>query len=77
MIATVMLQLKELTRLTRLKTDNYHSCIVVAEDSTSEDPNKWVMIINHQLLTHYKAANSKFRDQVQTFTKQELNPETI
>ncbi|XP_008210049.1 DNA repair protein XRCC1 isoform X2 [Nasonia vitripennis] len=49
----------------------------VVEASTSEEPDNWIPVVNHQFLTHDEAANSKFKDQVQIFTKRELNPETI
>lgn len=77
LIATVVFQLSEPSCITGLEIGNYRSCIVVVEASTSEEPDKWVPIVNHQFLSHDEALNSKFRDQVQLFTKRELNPDTM
>lgn len=77
LIATVILELAEPACITGVDLGNYHSCIVVVEASTSEEPDKWIPIINHQFMTHDEAVNNKFRDQVQLFTKKELNPENI
>lgn len=77
LIATVIFQLSEPSTITGLEIGNYRSCIVVVEASTSEEPDKWTPIVNHQFLSNDEVANSKFRDQVQLFTKRELNPETI
>ena len=77
LIATVIFQLLEPVCITGLEIGNYRSCIVNIEASTSEEPDKWVPIVNHQFLTHDEAINNKFRDQVQIFTKRELNPENI
>ncbi|XP_014232301.1 DNA repair protein XRCC1 [Trichogramma pretiosum] len=76
-IATVILQLAEPSCITGLEIGNYRSCIVVVEASTSEEPDKWVPVVNHQFLSHDEALNNKFRAQVQIFTKRELNPDTV
>ena len=77
MLATVVFQLAEPSCITGLDIGNYRSCVIIVTASTSAEPDKWVPIVNHQFLTHDEAANGKFRDQVQIFTKKELNPETI
>ncbi|XP_058798359.1 DNA repair protein XRCC1 [Phymastichus coffea] len=76
-IATVIFQLVEPSCITGLDIGNYRSCIVVVEASSSSEPDKWIPIINHRFLSHDEAINSKFRDQVQIFTKRELNPDVI
>ncbi|XP_063976884.1 DNA repair protein XRCC1-like isoform X2 [Diachasmimorpha longicaudata] len=63
--------------ITGLDISNYRSCIVIVTASTESDPDTWIPIINHQFLSHDEAANNKFRDQVQLFTKKELNTETL
>lgn len=77
LIATVIFELAEAACITGVDIGNYHSCIVVVEASISEEPDKWIPIVNHQFMTHDEAINNKFRDQVQIFTKKELNPENI
>ncbi|XP_003699726.2 DNA repair protein XRCC1 [Megachile rotundata] len=77
MLATVIFQMAEPSCITGLDIGNYRSCVVVVTASMSTEPDNWVPIVNHQFLTHDEAANGKFRDQVQIFTKKELNPETI
>lgn len=77
MCATVIFQLAESSCITGLDIGNYRSCVVVVTASTSAEPDNWIPIVNHQFLTNDEAANGKFRDQVQIFTKKDLNPETI
>lgn len=77
MLATVIFQLAEPSTITGLDIGNYRSCVVIVTASTSSEPDNWVPIVNHQFLTHDEAANGKFRDQVQLFTKKELNPDTL
>ncbi|XP_033339322.2 DNA repair protein XRCC1 [Megalopta genalis] len=77
MLATVIFQLVEPSCITGLDIANYRSCVVVVTASTAAEPDNWVPIVNHQFLTNDEAAQGKFRDQVQIFTKRELNPETI
>ncbi|KZC09504.1 PREDICTED: DNA repair protein XRCC1 [Dufourea novaeangliae] len=77
MLATVIFQLAEPSCITGLDIGNYRSCVVVVSASTSAEPDNWLPIVNHQFLTHDEAANGKFRDQVEIFTKKDLNPETI
>lgn len=77
MLATVIFQLAEPSTITGLDIGNYRSCVVIVTASTSSEPDNWVPIINHQFLSHDEAANGKFRDQVQLFTKKELNPDTL
>ncbi|XP_076752905.1 DNA repair protein XRCC1 [Xylocopa sonorina] len=77
MLANVIFQLTEPSCITALDIGNYRSCVVIVTASTSSEPDKWIPIINHQFLTHDEAANGKFKDQVQIFTKKELNPETL
>ncbi|XP_012274695.1 DNA repair protein XRCC1 [Orussus abietinus] len=77
LLATVIFQLAEPSRITGLDIGNYRSCIVVVDASTSADPDNWLPIVNHQFLTHDEAARGNFRDQVQLFTKKELNPTTL
>ena len=76
-IATVILQLSEPSAITGLEIANYRSCIIIVEASTSEEPDNWNPIVNHEFMTHDEALNSKFRDQVQIFTKKELNSENL
>jgi hypothetical protein len=77
LIATIVCQLAESYCITGLEIGNYRSCFVLVEASTFNEPDKWILIINHQFLSHDEVVNSKFRDQVQLFTKRDLNPETI
>ncbi|KOC65518.1 DNA repair protein XRCC1 [Habropoda laboriosa] len=77
MLATVIFQLAEPSCITGLDIGNYRTCVIVVTASTSAEPDNWIPIVNHQFLTHDEAANGKFKDQVQIFTKKELNPETI
>ncbi|CAL7943461.1 unnamed protein product [Xylocopa violacea] len=77
MQANVIFQLTEPSCITALDIGNYRSCLVIVTASTSSEPDNWIPIINHQFLTHDEAANGKFKDQVQIFTKRELNPETL
>ncbi|KOX67906.1 DNA repair protein XRCC1 [Melipona quadrifasciata] len=77
MLATVTFELAEQSCITGLDVGNYRSCVVIVTASTVSKPDTWVPIVNHQFLTNDEAANSKFRDQVQIFTKKDLNPDTI
>ncbi|XP_003490802.1 DNA repair protein XRCC1 [Bombus impatiens] len=77
MLATVIFQLAESSCITGVDLGNYRSCVVVVTASTASEPDIWLPIVNHQFLTHDEAANGKFRDQVQIFTKKDLNPDTI
>ncbi|KAJ8670811.1 hypothetical protein QAD02_002070 [Eretmocerus hayati] len=76
-MATVVFQLQDSSSITGLEVGNYRSCIVIVEASTTDEPDKWIPIVNHQFLSHDEAANSKFRAQVQHFTKRDLDLETI
>ncbi|KAK2583276.1 hypothetical protein KPH14_009284 [Odynerus spinipes] len=77
MLATVIFQLAEPSTITGVDIGNYRSCVVIVTASTSSEPETWIPIIQHQFLTHDEAANGKFRDQVQLFTKRDLNPDTL
>ncbi|CAK9816641.1 DNA repair protein XRCC1 [Anthophora plagiata] len=77
MLATVIFQLAEPSCITGLDIGNYRSCVVIVTASTSAEPDNWIPIVNHQFMTHDEAANDKFKDQVQIFTKKDLNPETL
>ncbi|KAG7205847.1 hypothetical protein KM043_007785 [Ampulex compressa] len=77
MLATVIFQLAEPSNITGLDIGNYRSCVVIITASTSTEPDNWVPIVNHQFLTNDEAANGKFKDQVQLFTKKDLNPDTL
>ncbi|XP_031830631.1 DNA repair protein XRCC1 isoform X2 [Nomia melanderi] len=77
MLATVIFQFAEPSCITGLDIGNYRSCVVIVTASTSTEPDNWIPIVNYQFLSHDEAANDKFKDQVQIFTKKELNPETI
>ncbi|KAK0079407.1 hypothetical protein PV325_001305 [Microctonus aethiopoides] len=72
LLATVIFELSEPTCIIGLDIGNFRSCIVVVTASTSAEPDNWVPIVNHQFMTHDEAANNKFKDQVQLFTKNEL-----
>ncbi|XP_034951839.1 DNA repair protein XRCC1 [Chelonus insularis] len=77
MLATVILELSEPSCIIGLDIGNYRSCIIIVEASKSTEPDHWTQIINHQFLTHDEAANNKFKDQVQLFTKKELNSDIL
>lgn len=77
MLASVIFQMAEPSCVTGIDIGNYRSCVVIVTASTSAEPDNWVPIVNHQFMTHDEAANGKFRDQVQIFTKKELNPDTL
>lgn len=76
-LATLIIQLAEPSCITGVEIGNYRSCIVILNASTSAEPDNWIPIINHQFLSHDEAANGKFKDQVQIFTKKELNPDNL
>ncbi|XP_078038568.1 DNA repair protein XRCC1 [Augochlora pura] len=77
MLATVTFQFVESSCITGIEISNYRSCVVIVTASTNEEPDKWLPILNHQFLTNDEAVSRKFTDQLQVFTKRELNPETI
>lgn len=77
MLAHVIFQLSEPSYVTGVDIGNYQSCVVIVTGSTSLEPDNWIIIINHKFMTNDEAANDKFRDQVQLFTKRELNPDTL
>ena len=77
LLASVIFQLVEPSCITGLDIGNYRSCIVIVTASTSTQPDNWVPIVNHQFLSHDEAVNGKFKDQVQLFTKKELNGDTL
>lgn len=76
-LATVIFQLSEASCITGVEIGNYRSCIVVVNASTSAEPDNWIPIINHQFLSNDEASNGKFKDQVQIFTKKDLNPDNL
>jgi len=77
MLAHVIFQLAEPTYITGVDIGNYQSCIVIVTGSTSSEPDNWIVIINHKFMTNDEAINNKFKDQVQLFTKRELNPDIL
>ena len=77
MLASVIFQMAEPSCITGIDIGNYRSCVVIVTASTSAEPDNWVPVVNHQFMTHDEAANGKFKDQVQIFTKKELNPDTL
>lgn len=77
LMATVVLKLAEPSCITGIDIGNYHCCIIIVEAATAEEPDQWVPIVNHQFMTHDEAVNNKFRDQVQLFTKKEMNKENL
>lgn len=77
MLAHVIFQLAEPSYITGIDIGNYQSCVVIITGSTSAEPDNWIVIVNHKFMTNDEAANDKFKDQVQLFTKRELNPDTL
>ncbi|XP_071653694.1 DNA repair protein XRCC1 [Temnothorax longispinosus] len=77
MLAHVIFQLAEPSYVTGVDIGNYQSCVVIVTGSTSAEPDNWTVIVNHKFMTNDEAANDKFKDQVQLFTKRELNPDTL
>ncbi|XP_020290864.1 DNA repair protein XRCC1 [Pseudomyrmex gracilis] len=77
MLAHVIFQLAEPSYITGIDVGNYQSCVVIVSGSTSADPDNWLVLINHQFMSNDEASSNKFRDQVQLFTKRELNPDTL
>lgn len=77
MLAQVIFQLVEPSYITGVDIGNFQSCIVIVTGSTSSEPDNWIVIVNHKFMTNDEAANNKFKDQVQLFTKRELNPDTL
>ncbi|XP_011875556.1 PREDICTED: DNA repair protein XRCC1 isoform X2 [Vollenhovia emeryi] len=77
MLAHVIFQLAEPSYITGVDIGNYQSCVVIITGSTSAEPDNWTVIVNHKFMTNDEAANNKFKDQVQLFTKRELNPDTL
>lgn len=77
MLANVIFQLAEPSYITGIDIGNYQSCVVIVDGSTSAEPDNWTIIINHRFMTNDEAANNKFKDQVQLFTKKELNPDSL
>lgn len=77
MLAQVIFQLVEPSYITGVDIGNFQSCVVIVTGSTSSEPDNWIVIVNHKFMTNDEAANNKFKDQVQLFTKRELNPDTV
>lgn len=77
MLAHVIFQLAEPSYITGVDIGNYQSCVVIVTGSTSVEPDNWIVIVNHKFMTNDEAANDKFKDQVQLFTKRELNPDIL
>ncbi|XP_029155662.1 DNA repair protein XRCC1 [Nylanderia fulva] len=77
MLAHVIFQLVEPSYITGVDIGNFQSCVVIVTGSTSSEPDNWILIVNHKFMTNDEAANNKFKDQVQLFTKRELNPDTL
>ncbi|KAL2735941.1 LOW QUALITY PROTEIN: DNA repair protein XRCC1 [Vespula squamosa] len=75
MLASVIFQLTESSIITGIDIGNYRSCVVIVTASTSLEPDTWVPVVQHQFMTNDEAANGKFKDQVQLFTKRDLNPD--
>lgn len=77
MLAHVIFQLAEPAYITGVDIGNYQSCVIIVTGSTSSEPDNWTVIVNHKFISNDDAANNKFKDQVQLFTKRELNPDTL
>lgn len=77
MLAHVIFELAESSYITGVDIGNFQSCVVIVTGSTASEPDNWVVIVNHKFMTNDEAANNKFKDQVQIFTKRELNPDTL
>lgn len=77
MLAHVIFQLAESSYITGVDIGNYQSCVVIVTGSTASEPDNWIVIVNYKFMTNDEAANNKFKDQVQIFTKRELNPDTL
>lgn len=77
MLAQVIFQLVEPSYITGVDIGNFQSCVVIITGSTSSEPDNWIVVVNHKFMTNDDAANNKFKDQVQLFTKRELNPDTL
>ena len=77
MLTTVIFEMAESSCITGLDIGNYRSCVVNVEASTASEPDNWQPIVQHQFMTNDEAANNQFRDQVQIFTKKELNPDQL
>ncbi|XP_029665938.1 DNA repair protein XRCC1 isoform X2 [Formica exsecta] len=77
MLAQVIFQLVEPSYITGIDIGNFQSCVVIVTGSTSAEPDNWIVIVNHKFMTNDEAINNKFKDQVQLFTKRELNPDTL
>ncbi|KAF7994030.1 hypothetical protein HCN44_011299 [Aphidius gifuensis] len=73
MMTYVIFKLPEASNITGVDIGNYRCCIVIVTGSTSDDPDNWIPIVNHQFMTHDEAANNKWKDQVQLFTKKEIS----
>ncbi|XP_043683863.1 DNA repair protein XRCC1 [Vespula pensylvanica] len=75
MLASIIFQLTESSIITGIDIGNYRSCVVIVTASTLLEPDTWLPIVQHQFMTNDEAANGKFKDQVQLFTKRDLNPD--
>lgn len=77
MLAHVIFQLSESSYITGVDIGNFQSCVVIVTGSTASEPDNWIVIVNYKFMTNDEAANNKFKDQVQIFTKRELNPDIL
>ncbi|XP_014475536.1 PREDICTED: DNA repair protein XRCC1 [Dinoponera quadriceps] len=77
MLAHVIFQLAESSYITGVEIGNFQSCVVIVTASTTSEPDNWIVIVNHRFMTNDRASNGMFKDQVQIFTKRELNPDTM
>lgn len=77
MMSHVTFKLSEPSIITGIDIGNYRCCIVIINASTSDDPENWLQLVNYQFMTHDEAANNKWKDQVQLFTKKEINSLTL
>nr|XP_050866882.1 uncharacterized protein LOC127071543 isoform X2 [Vespula vulgaris] len=77
MLASIIFQLNESSIITGIDIGNYRSCVVIVTASTLLEPDTWIPVVQHQFMTNDEAANGKFKDQVQLFTKRDLNPDIL
>ncbi|EFN76656.1 DNA-repair protein XRCC1 [Harpegnathos saltator] len=77
MLAHVIFELSESSYITGVDIGNFQSCVVIVTASTASEPDNWIVIVNHKFMTNDEATNNKFKDQVQIFTRRELNPDTL
>ncbi|XP_046734697.1 DNA repair protein XRCC1 [Diprion similis] len=75
--AEAIFELAEPSQITGIDIGNSRCCSVKIAGASSDAPEEWVTIVSHIFMSFNDADHGLFKDQVQLFTKKEINAEVL